>query len=179
MVVFAVIGAGAIVLSYAASPRQCPSASGKSEGQQVASEANRQWCIWNGGKNANGRTVSHAQLLSWYTDGHPEFWCADFVSYVYKAAGFPFKGSNTYYTRNGWDWPNAYSLEHVPGFTYHRVGTVRPQVGDIAEFNYSGGHVEIVVDTSPLTFVYGDNGNGGMSKNTYDNGSVLGWVRPD
>jgi hypothetical protein len=122
--------------------------------------------------------VSHSQQLNWITDGNrSEPWCADFTSYVYMNAGYPFKAKAGYFTRNGWDWPSAASQEHLPGFTYHRAGSgYKPTIGDIAEFNYVGGHVEIVVNTSPLTFIYGDTSSGGMARDTYASGHVLGYV---
>ena len=58
-----------------------------SEGQRVACEAIKQWTIWQSG------TIDHATLLSKYTaNATYEEWCADFVSYVYMKAGYPFTG---------------------------------------------------------------------------------------
>jgi len=179
VVLFAIVGVWLLVYTHAATPT-CGGDSGKS-GQRVASEAERQLCIWNGGRDAYGQSISHRTQLSWITDGNVgESWCADFVSYVYKNVGRPFGSSSKYGTRNGWDWPSAVSLEHLPGFTYHTVSSgYKPKVGDIAEFNFPGGHVEIVVATNPLTFVYGNTSSGGMAKDNFTGGDVLGYVTPN
>lgn len=134
------------------------------EGQLVACYAAKQWVIWQNG------TANHNTLLSSYSDGNGyEEWCADFVSYVYQEAGYPFTGGE----RNGWDEYLADNIQNL-GFTYHSVANYTPQAGDVAYFDYSGGHVEIVaVGGSKPIFIYGDSGttdpttgNGEMTENT-------------
>jgi hypothetical protein len=135
-----------------------------SRGQKVACFAETEWEAWQAG------TPSHESLLNTYTDGAPyEQWCADFVSYVYKEAGYPFTGGEA----DGWDESNANNVQNM-GYTMHDPASYTPNPGDVAYFNYSGGHVEIVVSAGKTpTFIYGDSaridpatGNGQMEANT-------------
>ncbi len=140
-----------------------PSCDG-TEGQKVACEASTEWAHW---QNSN----DHLALLNTYTDNAPyEEWCADFVSYVYKQAGYPLTGAY-----DGWDENDANNLQNYPEFTEHQASSgYVPKAGDIAWFNYDGGHVEIVVAGGKQpTFVYGNSGeidpttgNGDMRANT-------------
>lgn len=133
------------------------------KGELVACYAEQEWSTWQSG------TISHAALLNKYTDGTPyEAWCADFVSYVYKEAGYPFSGAY-----DGWDENNANNIQNY-GFAMHPAGSgYVPKPGDIAYFDYNGGHVEIVVGGGKVpTFVYGNaaaidpgTGNGQMKAN--------------
>lgn len=147
---------------------------GGSEGQRVACYAVKEWTSWQSGSS------SHATLLNNYSDGNGyEEWCADFVSYVYQEAGYPFSQGE----RNGWDEYNANNIQYM-GFTYHNAAGYTPQPGDIAYFDYSGGHVEIVISGGPTpTFVYGDSatidpatGNGDMEANTIVSDGSMGQV---
>lgn len=136
-----------------------------SEGDKVACYAEKEWTAWQSG------TPNHETLLNTYTDGTPyEEWCADFVSYVYKEAGYPFTQGEA----NGWDESNANAIQNM-GFTMHLASSgYIPKPGDVAYFNYNGGHVEIVVSGGKTpTFVYGNSatidpttGNGEMKANT-------------
>jgi hypothetical protein len=158
------------------SDAQAPACSG-SQSQMVACEAVKQWQAW----QAAGS--NHESLLTTYTDGTPyEEWCADFVSYIYQQAGYPFTNGSA----DGWDENDANSVQYM-GFTIHMVGSgYVPQTGDVAFFNYPGGHVEIVVSGgSNPSFVYGDSaqtdpttGNGEMKSNTIlqDDSSTPGQV---
>ncbi|HUD06698.1 MAG TPA: ricin-type beta-trefoil lectin domain protein [Candidatus Saccharimonadales bacterium] len=146
-----------------------------SEGQRVACFAGLEWTHWQSGN------PSHNDLLNIYSDGNGyEEWCADFVSYVYKEAGYSF----TQGERNGWDEYSANNIQNL-GFTEHDPSNYTPKPGDIAYFNYSSGHVEIVVSggTKP-TFVYGDSatidpatGNGDMEANTITNEGSSGQLQ--
>jgi len=138
-----------------------------SEGQLIACYAAEQWAIWQSG------ATSHSTLLNNYSDGNGyEEWCADFVSYVYKESGHPF----SYGERNGWDEYLADNIQNM-GFTYHPANGYIPQAGDVAYFDYPGGHVEIVaVGGSKPIFIYGDSGatdpstgNGDMAEDTITN----------
>ncbi len=141
-----------------------PACSQKQLGLRVACFARRQWLAW------QTEPKIHEALLSDYTDANPyEEWCADFVSYVYKEAGAPFTNGE----RNGWDQYDANYIRYM-GFTYHSATSgYLPKPGDVAYFNYSGGHVEIVVSGGRHpTFIYGDSGvkdpitgNGNMAEN--------------
>jgi hypothetical protein len=152
-----------------------------SEGQKVACIAAEQWVLWQSG------SIKHATLLNTYSDGNGyEEWCADFVSYAYKQAGYPFENGE----RNGWDEYYAPNIENQ-GFTYHAVTGYTPQAGDVAYFDYNGGHVEIVAVGGPKPiFIYGDSGtidkttgNGDMAENTITNdgyaGQVLYYLSPN
>lgn len=140
----------------------------------VACYAEQQWTTWQSG------TVNHNSLLNTYTDGTPyEEWCADFVSYIYKEAGYPF----TQGSADGWDENNANDIQYM-GFTVHNASSgYLPKPGDVAFFNYSAGHVEIVISGGKQpTFIYGDSatidpttGNGQMKANTIL-GNVTGQI---
>ena len=141
-----------------------PACNQKQLGLRVACFAKRQWLAW------QTEPKIHEALLNDYTDANPyEEWCADFVSYVYWEAGAPFTSGE----RNGWDQYNANDIRYM-GFSYHSASSsYMPKPGDVAFFDYSGGHVEIVVSGGRHpTFVYGDSGvkdpvtgNGNMAEN--------------
>lgn len=144
------------------------------EGERIACEAAKQWVIWQSG------SVSHKTLLNAYSDGNGyEEWCADFVSYAYKQAGYPFTGGE----RSGWDEYNANYVQYE-NLTYHPAAGYTPQPGDVAFFDYPGGHVEIVaIGGSKPVFIYGDSGttdpttgNGDMTENSITNDGNLGQV---
>jgi hypothetical protein len=135
------------------------------KGEKVACYAIKEWTTWQSG------LPNHEALLNEYTDSAPEEqWCADFVSYVYKEAGYPFTQGDT----NGWDENDANEIQYL-GFTLHPASSgYIPRMGDVAYFDYAAGHVEIVVagGKNP-TFIYGDSatidpttGNGQMMANT-------------
>ncbi len=145
------------------------------EGQRVACYAVKEWTTW------QSRSSNHNTLLNEYSDGNGyEEWCADFVSYVYQEAGYPF----TQGERDGWDEYDANSIQYQ-GFIYHDASSYSPQPGDVAYFDYSGGHVEIVISGGPTpTFIYGDSGtidpgtgNGQMEANTILSDGSMGQVQ--
>lgn len=146
----------------------CEEATG--ERAKVACYAEVDFETWNSG------SVSHESLLNTYTDGSTyEEWCADFISYVYKQAGYPF--TNAY---AGWDDNNANNIQN-DGFNMEQTD-YSPLPGDIGYFNYNGGHVEIVISGGAHpTFIYGNSattdpttGNGEMESNTMLNDGSLG-----
>jgi Ricin-type beta-trefoil lectin domain/CHAP domain len=146
----------------------------KSEGTKVACYADQEWTNW------QSSSSNHEALLNSYTDGAPyEEWCADFVSYIYKEAGYPFTGGET----NGWDENIADNIQNE-NFTMHQAGSYVPVAGDVAFFDYAGGHVEIVVSGGKTpTYVYGNSaiidpttGNGEMAANTISNDGAAGQV---
>lgn len=119
-------------------------------GERVACNADNEWLAW------ETEPALHQVLLNDYTDGNVgEEWCADFVSFVYAQSGAPFSGGE----RDGWDEYNANNIVYQ-GFTYHDASSgYLPHPGDVAFFNYSGGHVEIVsIGGKHPTFIYGDSG---------------------
>lgn len=148
------------------------SCSNLTKGQLVACLAVAQWATW------QSTSANHNNSLNLYTDGNNyEEWCADFVSYIYKMAKQPF----TQGERDNWDEYDANNIRNM-GFTMHDPASYIPQPGDIAYFNYAGGHVEIVASGGPTpTFVYGDSGtidpatgNGDMEANTITSDGSLG-----
>jgi Ricin-type beta-trefoil lectin domain/CHAP domain len=145
------------------------------QADKVACSAVREWINWQ--SNPNG----HLALLNTYTGNAPyEEWCADFVSYIYKEAGYPFSNGNY----GGWD-ENIASQIQNQGFTYHSANGYIPKPGDVAFFDYPGGHVEIVVSGGKVpTFVYGNSNtidpttnNGQMAANTILNEGAFGQIQ--
>ncbi len=161
-----------------------PACNQKKVGQRVACYAERQWLAW------ETEPQLRPYLLNDYTDGNAyEEWCADFVSYVYREAGQPFSGGER--GTNGWDEYDANNIQYM-GFSYHQAGSgYVPMPGDVAFFDYPGGHVEIVVSGGAHpTFIYGDSGtidpvtrNGNMAKNQIvsdgTTGQVVYYLSPD
>lgn len=146
----------------------CPT----TKGERIACYAAKEWVAWQNG------SYSHEALLTQYTDSAPyEAWCADFVSYVYKEAGYAFTGGEA----DGWDENNANNIQNM-GFTWHSPDGYTPKPGDIAYFDYDGGHVEIVISGGKTpTFIYGNSGtidpttgNGQMEANTITQDGRLG-----
>jgi hypothetical protein len=144
------------------------------QAQLVACYAVKEYARWQSGDE------KHETLLNFYTDGASyEEWCADFVSYVYKEAGYPFTNGNA----DGWDENIADNIQNM-GFTLHTSPNYVPQAGDVAYFDYAGGHVEIVVSGGKTpTFVYGNSatvdpttGNGQMETNAKTSDGNLGQV---
>ena len=145
------------------------------QGQIVACNAIKEWVKWTNEPN------NHIALLNKYTAGASyEDWCADFVSYVFKESGHPFTNGNF----NGWDENIANDIVNQ-GFSVRSNRNYIPQAGDVAYFNYPGGHVEIVVVGGKTpTFIYGDSanidpttGNGNMEANTIKKDATLGQVQ--
>ncbi|MHB1865327.1 MAG: ricin-type beta-trefoil lectin domain protein [Candidatus Saccharimonadales bacterium] len=145
-----------------------------SQGQVVACNAIKEWIRW------TTEPSNHEALLNAYTGGTPyEEWCADFVSYVFKQAGYPFTNGNY----AGWDENNANNIVNQ-GFNVQPSGYI-PKPGDIGYFNYFGGHVEIViVGGKTPTFIYGNSatidpttGNGQMETNTITDDGALGQLQ--
>src|SRR5579884_21939 len=103
-------------------PYGCSSAN---PGDKIACIAISEWNNWNKAGS------DHTALLNKYTSGAPyEEWCADFVSYVYKQAGYPFTAGET----DGWDENNANNILNM-GFTMHNPDHYTPKPGDVAYFN--------------------------------------------
>lgn len=96
-----------------------------------------------------------------YITGAWEPWCADFVSYIYKEAGYPFKNPNS----GSWRIPGIYTLKDY----FISVGRWQipdhyiPEPGDVAIYDGGifGGHTNLVlsVDGDELTTLGGNEGN--------------------
>jgi hypothetical protein len=105
-----------------------------------------------------------------YTDSTLEYWCADFVSWVYKQAGTPFKGGSS----GGW---RIASVEGVQAYmersgTFHTNGqdSPDPKPGDVYVIN-NGEHIGIVVKVEGNK-LYAISGN--TSTENYANGVGVG-----
>lgn len=93
-----------------------------------------------------------------------EFWCADFASWVYKQAGYPFTGGTT----GGWRLPAVQSIRGLPDtdhrFIRHDANGYTPVPGDLAIWDQGGSHVNIVTSVTvgsdgsitDITFIGGD-----------------------
>jgi hypothetical protein len=142
------------------------------KGEKVACYAVSEWAQW------QSNSLDHEAMLMRYTDNTPyEAWCADFVSYVYREAGYAFTQGEA----DGWNENDANKIQGM-GFIIHDPATYIPKSGDVAYFNYEGGHVEIVVSGGKNpTFAYGNSatvdpttGNGQMKANTIINDGLTG-----
>ena len=164
-------------LTPAVLSHQCSQLKG---GERIACYAEYEWSNWQ-------NSPDHKDQLYTYTAGSPdESWCADFVSYVYREAGTPFTGGEVY----PWDVAAAYQIK-TQGFTMHDPDSYAPKAGDVAIFNYSGGHVELVIKGGAHpTFLYGNSGtidpttgNGKMATNTITsdepNGELIYYLSKD
>ena len=126
-----------------------------------------------------------------YTDNHPEFWCADFVSWVYKEAGKSFTGG----VSGGWritfvptlrEW-----LQTNGKYTKRQDNGFMPQPGDVVilagdasstDSNGAEGHTGIIYQVNDKTIVTIEGNSSNMvAKRTYNNylsnNSVTGWGR--
>lgn len=75
-----------------------------------------------------------------FTDGNAEAWCADFVSWVLRAAGRPFSGGLS----NGWRiaWTGDVRAWFLARSAFRERLDADPQPGDVVWFEH--GHVGIV-----------------------------------
>ncbi len=87
-----------------------------------------------------------------YTQGAEEAWCADFVSWVYKAAGKSFTGGT-----GGWRYPSVVTLKAYfnEKHEFFKPGEKDPQPGDVAFYigaetpdGGSAEHVNIVIEVN-------------------------------
>ena len=77
-----------------------------------------------------------------YTDGMLEFWCADFVSWVYRQAGTPFTGGAS----GGWRIANVGNVMawfNENGEFFNNGATAAPKPGDAVSIG-NGEHIGIV-----------------------------------
>lgn len=133
------------------------------------------------GSNAGGR-------VDIYTDGHPEFWCADFVSWVYKEAGSPFTGGSS----GGWRLPAVSSLiswlKAKGVYVEQSPSAPAPMPGDVITFRStadtdtnSGDHTGIIetVKGETITTIEGNSSNS-VARRTYNyktSAKIAGWGR--
>ncbi len=121
-----------------------------------------------------------------YTDNHHEFWCADFVSWVYKQAGVPFTGGDS----GGWriagvksmiDWfkANAQYYDRSTSSPAPKPGSVIFFYEPSSSNTSDGYHVGIVdhVDGDKAITIEGNTGNS-VASHTYQfasDSTVVGW----
>lgn len=134
------------------------------------------------GSNAGGQ-------IDLYTDGNPEFWCADFISWVFKEAGTPFTGG----VSGGWRIPAVVGLISwfkANGTYIDQSATApAPLPGDVIMFQYSvpnsntntGNHTGIVetVTGEKITTIEGNSSNS-VRRGTYNyktDADIAGWGR--
>lgn len=153
----------------------CNSSSSSTSGlstvrQNVVCIAQQQLAIWSSqpGYPWNGpNTYSETGYLQ-YSAGNHEEWCADFASWVYNQAGYPFSGGYN----GGWRIsyvPNIQALGQQNGnFHWNPSTSYTPKPGDLAI--HGANHVNIVVSVngSTITLIGGDQGNG-----PYPGGSIV------
>lgn len=130
------------------------------------------------GSNAGGGIQNDGKTVDSYTQNHPEFWCADFVSWVYFKAGKPFTGGAS----PAWRIPGAAAIANYMKkngtWLDNAPGAANPAPGMIVYFNRShsgaiGGandHIGIVetADATTLKTIEGNSGNA-VRSNTYTN----------
>lgn len=114
-----------------------------------------------------------------FTDGNAEAWCADFVSWVLRAAGQPFSGGLS----SGWRiaWTGDVRSWFVARAAYRDRLSADPQPGDVVWFEH--GHVGIVerVRGDDLHTIEGNAGDA-VTRRTYAqwriNSDIGGFGRP-
>ena len=134
-----------------------------------------------------GGVREYSENVLKYTSGRREAWCANFVSWVFKEAGTPFKGG----AYEDWEYPSVLGLQTYfkQSHTYFAVGEQTPQPGDVAF--YIGGqtpgggsteHVNIVVEVKGGEMVtVGGNEGDTLQRNTHEialgSSSLVGFGR--
>ena len=114
-----------------------------------------------------------------FTDGNAEAWCADFVSWVLRAAGHPFSGGSS----AGWrlSWTGDVRAWFVARGAFRERLQADPQPGDVVWFVH--GHVGIVeaVRGAHLATIEGNSGDA-VARRTYParriNADIGGFGRP-
>ncbi|MGB3946304.1 MAG: phage tail tip lysozyme, partial [Candidatus Saccharimonadales bacterium] len=117
-----------------------------------------------------------------YTDGTLEYWCADFVSWVYKQAGTPFTGGAS----GGWRIPSVSSVQkwfEENGVWVMNGKGVIPKPGDVYTMGISHSGIVEKVEGDTVYTISGntatDNtGNGnGVGRGSYQVGSseIIGY----
>lgn len=130
-----------------------------------------------------------------YSDGAEEEWCADFTSWIYKQAGYPFTGG----VSGGWRIPSVNGVWDLgnqnQGFHFHSsTSDYTPRPGDLAIHKGSGvSHINIVtaVSGNTVTLIGGDQGPGPyggpdsasivsqITQNGFSASNTVGYVSPD
>lgn len=133
--------------------------------QNVVCLTQQELALWTAGTLSAG-----VKSYGKYNNNTDELWCADFVSWIYDQAKYPFQPDP------GWRIPGVEGMAAIgqknQNFHYHDAASYTPKPGDVA-YHYSANdhHVNIVVGVSgtTITLVGGDQpGNG-----SYPDGSVV------
>ena len=163
--------------------------------QNVVCLAQQELALWESQPGYPTPAYSATGYLK-YSDGVAEEWCADFVSWIYKQAGYPFTGGSS----GGWRLPGVagiYALGNKEGsFHWHSESSnYVPKPGDIA-IHYDATqknpyvHTNIFISSTAGSSIYigGDQGSGpypggsNVSIETaggYYNDGIIGYVTPD
>lgn len=119
--------------------------------QNVVCYAQAELALWTSGQMKPG-----TDFYKYTNNGsHDEPWCADFISYIYKEAGYPAKTTGDHWVRI------AFSFENTPQFDWHPISSnYTPVPGDVAVHSYS--HVNLVVSVNSnkqsVTLIGGNQG---------------------
>ncbi len=146
-------------------PGSCTNGSGVSSvdvqqiRQNVVACAEQELALWESKKGYPDHTSFAATGYLKYTDGWYELWCADFVSWIYKQAGYPFSGGQA----GGWMLAGVSSIQTLGQqngkFSWHSAGSgYIPKPGDIAI--YGNQHTNLFISSSggSSKFIGGDQG---------------------
>lgn len=106
-----------------------------------------------------------------------EEWCANFISWIFREAGYPFTGGES----GGWRIPFVPNIQALgqqnQNFHWHPVGSYTPKPGDIAI--YGARHTNLVISVSGGTVTtIGGNQSGKVSQGGLQ-GDLTGYVTPD
>lgn len=106
-----------------------------------------------------------------YTNGRPEDWCADFVSWVYNTAGKPFTPTPGVPMTNGWQIPAVSGVRtylQTKGQFWPKATAPAPQPGDIVIYENGASHTNIVVEANGyMVKTVGGNQDGGNGQGAY------------
>lgn len=155
--------------------------------QNVVCIAEQELALWNNG------TMKPGTDFEKYSDGNDQLWCADFVSWVYNQAGYPFTGGDS----GGWRFAGVIQIYEIGNlnqkFHYHPSGGYTPKPGDMA-IHYTSAqqyyHVNMVdsVSTGKIVLIGGDQHGGGSAETNVVNNeiisspnddNIIGYVGPD
>ncbi len=146
--------------------------------QKVVCLAQAELRLWNADLMTPGFRSNSDDSYSKYSQNQDELWCADFVSWIYKQAGYPIGRSDT-----NWRVSSVKSIKDVghnknEKFHYHDI-RYTPRPGDIAiHLQGTTSHVNIVtaVEGGKITLIGGDQDNkdfNGSEKEEYPHHAIV------
>ncbi|HUD06381.1 MAG TPA: phage tail tip lysozyme [Candidatus Saccharimonadales bacterium] len=146
--------------------------------QNIVCNAQKELATWKAEPNYNSPYpdfIYAATGFLKYTDNNYEEWCADFVSWIYNQAGYPFSGG----LDGGWRQPSVVSIQVLgqqnQNFHWHPESSgYTPQPGDLA-LHYDPSqanpwyHINIFVSSSggESNYIGGDQGGNGTPDYAY------------